>query len=128
MTVVARPVWVMFGRMLRRDGSGKTDKQAIRCSGRQTPYIYRTCEEAERNLDIAYPAQRRDDRLDNTRKWHTEDITFELTLMLDDPQLSQASHAVLARLLEDAPDSEEAFQNYHDEFLGRVYPHLFGPA
>lgn len=123
-----RPVWVMFGRMPVRGQAEVTCKQAIRCSGRQTPYTYRAREEAERNLDIAYPSQRHEDRLDNTRNWYVEDVSQELVLMLDDPQISRKTHDILMNFLHDAPLSEDAFQDYHDEFLGRVYPHLFGPA
>lgn len=127
-----RPVWVMYGRMLVKDPQrgkpGEFVKQAIRCSGRQTPYIFRTREEAERNLDIAYPHERRCDRLDGTRYWYVEEISFELQLIADDMEMPLASRTAILDLIHDGEGSEDAFREHHDEFLGRMYPHLFGPS
>jgi hypothetical protein len=46
----------------------KDEWTSIKCSGEKTPYRYETKEEAERMLDICYPNERREDRLDGTNK------------------------------------------------------------
>lgn len=118
-----RPIWVMFGRF--QDRGGEMVKKAICCSGRSTPYIYRTQDEAWRNLQIAYPAQCREDRLDGTRKWFVDDVAMEFQLIADDMQIPVAARAVLLNLLGDCSGSEQAFEQFSCAFLAQHYPHLF---